>query len=51
VSFTTLGSQRTRVDFEHRNLERFSAAAERLGKEMGEGWGKTLQGFVRMAAG
>ncbi|MGA7924465.1 MAG: SRPBCC family protein [Candidatus Sulfotelmatobacter sp.] len=51
VSFTTLGSQRTRVDFEHRNLERFGAAAERLGKEMGEGWGKILQSFVRMAAG
>jgi hypothetical protein len=50
VSFTTLGSQRTRVDFEHCNLERFGAAAERLGKEMDEGWGKILQSFVRMAA-
>jgi uncharacterized protein YndB with AHSA1/START domain len=51
VSFTTLGSQRTRVDFEHRDLERFGAAAERLGKEMGEGWGQILQSFVRIAAG
>jgi len=51
VSFTPLGPKRTQVDFEHRNLERFGTAAERLGKEMGEGWGQILQSFARTAAG
>ena len=49
VSFTVLGPKRTRVDFEHRNLERFGPAAERLGKEMGEGWGQILESFARTA--
>jgi len=51
VSFTALGPKQTRVDFEHRNLDRFGAAAERLGKAMGEGWGQILQSFVDTAAG
>jgi len=49
VSFTVLGPKRTRVDFEHRNLERFGAAAERLKTEMGRGWGQILDSFVRTA--
>lgn len=49
VSFTDLGPKRTQVDFEHRNLERFGAAAERLAKEMSQGWEGILQSFARMA--
>jgi uncharacterized protein YndB with AHSA1/START domain len=51
VSFTALGPKRTQVDFEHRDLERFGAAAEPLSKQMGEGWGQILQSFARTAAG
>ena len=51
VRFTSLGLKRTRVDFEHRNLERFGEAAERLRGEMARGWGQILESFVRTAAG
>ena len=51
VSFTVLGPKRTRVDFEHRNLERFGEAAERLRGAMAQGWGQILESFVRTAAG
>ena len=50
VSFTALGPRQTQVSFEHRNLERLGAVADRLVKEMGEGWGQILQSFVRTAA-
>ena len=50
VSFAALGPRQTQVSFEHRNLERLGAAADRLFKEMGEGWGQILQSFVRTAA-
>ena len=49
VTFTLLGPKRTRVDFEHRNLERFGEAAERLKGEMGRGWGQILDSYVRAA--
>ena len=51
VSFTALGPRRTQVDFEHRNLERFGAAAERLRKDMDQGWGQILESFARTAVG
>ncbi len=51
VSFTALGPRRTQVDFEHRNLERFGAAAERLRKDMDQGWGQILESFARAAVG
>jgi len=47
VTFTVLAPKRTRVDFEHRGLERFGAAADRLHKAMGEGWGQILESFAR----
>ena len=47
VTFTLLGPKQTRVDFEHRNLERFGAAAERLRGEMGTGWGEILESYAR----
>ena len=49
VTFTLLGPKRTRVDFEHRNLERFGEAAERLKGAMGQGWGQILDSYVRAA--
>ena len=50
VSFTVLGPKRTRVDFEHRNLDRFGADATRLRKMMGDGWAGILESFTRAAA-
>jgi uncharacterized protein YndB with AHSA1/START domain len=49
VTFTLLGPKLTRVDFEHRNLERFGEAAERLRGEMGTGWGQILESYKRTA--
>jgi uncharacterized protein YndB with AHSA1/START domain len=49
VTFTVLGPKQTRVDFEHRNLERFGEAAERLRRDMGTGWGQILDSYVRTA--
>ena len=45
VTFTTLGPKRTRVDFEHRNIERFGDAAERLRGLMDTGWGQILVSY------
>jgi len=49
VSFTVLEPKRTRVDFEHRDLERFGADAARLHKLMGDGWGGILESFTHAA--
>ena len=49
VTFTLLGPKLTRVDFEHRNLERFGEAAERLRGEMGSGWEQILESYRRTA--
>jgi uncharacterized protein YndB with AHSA1/START domain len=46
VTFSALGPRSTRVDFEHRNLERFGAAAERLRGDMGKGWGEILDSYA-----
>ena len=51
VAFTPLGPQRTRVDFEHRNLERFGEAAERIRTSVTGGWGQILDAFARAANG
>jgi len=45
VTFTLLAPKQTRVDFEHRNLERFGEAAERLRGLMGDGWGQILESY------
>jgi uncharacterized protein YndB with AHSA1/START domain len=50
VTFTVLGPKRTRVDFEHRGLERFGDAADRLRRSMDAGWGRILDAFARHAA-
>lgn len=45
VTFTAEGPKRTRVEFEHRNLERFGAKAEELRKSMDGGWGGILESY------
>src|SRR5437763_1315808 len=49
VTFTLLGPKLTRVDFEHRNLERFGEAAERLRGAMGTGWEQILESYRHTA--
>ncbi|HZR79561.1 MAG TPA: SRPBCC family protein [Candidatus Binatia bacterium] len=49
VSFTVLGPKRTRVDFEHRNLDRFGDAAERMQRDLGGGWGQILESYAETA--
>ncbi len=49
VTFTLLGPKLTRVDFEHRNLERFGEAAEQLRGAMDTGWGQILESYRRTA--
>lgn len=50
VTFTPEGLKRTRVDFEHRDLERFGEAAARARESMGEGWQGILQLYASEAA-
>jgi uncharacterized protein YciI/uncharacterized protein YndB with AHSA1/START domain len=52
VNFTALSARSTRVTFEHRNLERYGAAAEEMRRRMGapEGWGVTFDAFAQVAA-
>lgn len=45
VRFTALGPTSTRVDFEHRNLERFGELAAKVGPMLDSGWGGILQSF------
>lgn len=53
VVFTPLGPKRTRVDLEHRNLDRYGAAAGMTRKSLeGEGgWGGILTMFKKVAEG
>ncbi|MGZ3425551.1 MAG: SRPBCC family protein [Polyangia bacterium] len=45
VTFTPLGPTETRVDFEHRNLERLGPGARKAFEEMDGGWGALLDSF------
>jgi uncharacterized protein YndB with AHSA1/START domain len=45
VTFTSLGPKQTRVDFEHRQLERFGEAAQRLSGDLNKGWGQILESY------
>jgi uncharacterized protein YndB with AHSA1/START domain len=51
VTFTAQGPKETRVDFEHRNLERFGETAAEQAKQMGApgGWPLTIEAFGRAA--
>ena len=50
VTFTAVGPKQTRVEFEHRNLERFGEAAERLRGSMDQGWSTILDDYAREAS-
>ena len=51
VRFTPEGPKRTRVDFEHRNLERFGEGAPDTCKMMDNGWGGILDSYAKSAMG
>jgi uncharacterized protein YndB with AHSA1/START domain len=53
VRFTAEAPRRTRVELEHRNLERFGDHAEAIRKSIGAptGWGRILESFAAAAAG
>lgn len=53
VRFTPEGPKRTRVEIEHRNLDRYGDAAPEIRKMLDapEGWGRTLESFAAAAAG
>lgn len=51
VSFTAEGPKRTRVELEHRNLERLGAAAAATRGMLDSGWGKIMPMFARIAEG
>lgn len=46
VRFESVGEGRTRVEFEHRNLERFGPGAVELLTSLDSGWGGILNGFA-----
>jgi uncharacterized protein YndB with AHSA1/START domain len=52
VLFIAEGPRRTRVELEHRDLDRFGAAAVELRERIGaaSGWGLILESFARAAA-
>jgi uncharacterized protein YndB with AHSA1/START domain len=53
VTFTAEGSRSTRVNLEHRNLERFGEAADKLRTSFDSpgGWAGILESFAGKAAG
>jgi uncharacterized protein YndB with AHSA1/START domain len=53
VVFTALGPKQTRVDFEHRDLERYGVKALDLRKQIDDpkGWHATLDRFAEVAGG
>ncbi|WP_163991510.1 SRPBCC family protein [Pyxidicoccus caerfyrddinensis] len=53
VTFTPEGPRRTRVDLEHRNLERFGDAAEAVRNSVGGtgGWMQLLELYAKAAQG
>ncbi|MCU1279343.1 MAG: ATPase [bacterium] len=52
INFTPLDAARTRIDFEHRDIEKLGEAAAKVRGEMDSGWGQILDGYVaRVAAG
>ena len=51
LRFTAEGPKRTRVEFEHRNLERMGAGAAPTREMMDRGWGSMLTLFAGVAQG
>jgi uncharacterized protein YndB with AHSA1/START domain len=52
VRFTAEGPDRTHVELEHRNLERFGDAMEKVRASIGsdDGWGGLLEAYAKAAA-
>ncbi len=48
LTFTPVGERETRVDLEHRNLERFGDKAEQVREQVGSprGWTKVLEDYA-----
>jgi uncharacterized protein YciI len=46
VKFVAEGPKRTRIDFEHRQIERYGVAADEIFKMMSPGWGKHLDHYA-----
>jgi uncharacterized protein YndB with AHSA1/START domain len=51
LRFTAEGAKRTRVEFEHRHLDRMGAAAAATRDMMDKGWERTLDLYGKLAAG
>lgn len=49
VRFSPLGTSRTQIDFEHRDIERFGEKAKVLATMMGEGWLQILASYAENA--
>lgn len=47
VRFTAISPTSTRVDLEHRNIDRFGDLAAKVGPMMHEGWGGILRSFAQ----
>lgn len=45
------GPQRTRVQLEHRYLERYGDAAEAMHKTMNQGWAPMIEAYAGVAKG
>jgi uncharacterized protein YndB with AHSA1/START domain len=51
INFTAQGAQGTRVDFEHRHLERLGANASAVRELLNSGWGGILDLYAKQVAG
>jgi hypothetical protein len=49
IRFVVLGPARTRVELEHRQLDRFGEAAEKMRTGLNSGWGTLLKLFADRA--
>jgi uncharacterized protein YndB with AHSA1/START domain len=49
VTFTVEGPKQTRVELEHRNLERFGADAATIRESLAKGWELPLPGYAKLA--
>jgi uncharacterized protein YndB with AHSA1/START domain len=49
INFTALGEQQTRIDFEHRHLERLGENAATVRDMLNSGWGSILDLYGRVA--
>jgi uncharacterized protein YndB with AHSA1/START domain len=50
INFTALGAKETRVDFEHRHLERLGENAPAIRDQLNSGWGGILDLYTNVAS-